>query len=352
MYSYLGKLGKGCKLVANDLIIKSNTLINASYSMTLAEQRLIALAIIKIREIKNLDTGTIMLEVRASDYMEMFGVDRATAYQALKDATDKLYERDFEYEVFFVDRKGDTPQHITNVPPKVMGLNDWSDTVKSRWLSQILYNEKHGCVLLSFTNDILPYLLDLKTYFTQYYLSQTVELTSSYAYRLFEIIMQWKSVGKTPVIPLQDLRGRLGVGIGQYSEMHNFKKRVLDVAVKQVSKGEYEVTYKQHKTGRSISGIEFFLKSKEKATAQTLSQRDPKTIDWLTGKADVENKPLRLTSPQIEAFAPKIVAKIGSWHAHMGEGSLDYLSRVKLELGNSEKAEFYRQYLIELGFKI
>lgn len=147
MYSYLGELGKGCKLVANDLIIKSNTLINASYSMTLAEQRLIALAIIKIREIKNLDTGTIMLEVRASDYMEMFGVDRATAYQALKDATDKLYERDFEYEVFFVDRKGDTPQHITNVPPKVMGLNDWSDTVKSRWLSQILYNEKHGCVL-------------------------------------------------------------------------------------------------------------------------------------------------------------------------------------------------------------
>lgn len=83
-----------------------------------------------------------------------------------------------------------------------------------------------------------------------------------------------------------------------------------------------------------------------------MSQRDPKTIDWVTGKADVENKPLRLTSPQIEAFAPKIVAKIGSWHAHMGEGSLDYLSRVKLELGNSEKAEFYRQYLIELGFKI
>lgn len=47
----------------------------------------------------------------------------------------------------------------------------------------------------------------------------------------------------------------------------------------------------------------------------------------------------------------QIVAKIGSWHARMGESSSDYLSRVKSELGNSEKAEFYRQYLTELGFK-
>ena len=31
--------------MANDLVVKSNTLINASYSLTLAEQRLIGLAI-------------------------------------------------------------------------------------------------------------------------------------------------------------------------------------------------------------------------------------------------------------------------------------------------------------------
>ena len=33
--------------MANDLVVKSNTLINASYSLTLAEQRLIGLAIVK-----------------------------------------------------------------------------------------------------------------------------------------------------------------------------------------------------------------------------------------------------------------------------------------------------------------
>ena len=131
--------------------------------------------------------------------------------------------------------------------------------------------------------------------------------------------------------------------------MNDFKKRVLDVAIEQVSKGEYKVTYKQHKSGRSISGIEFFF-TKNKVKEAT-EKRDPNTIDWVNGQADMDIKPLRLTSPQIEAFAPKIVAKIGSWHARMGESSSDYLNRVKSELGNSEKAEFYRQYLTELGFK-
>ena len=95
-------------------------------------------------------------------------------------------------------------------------------------------------------------------------------------------------------------------------------------------------------------GLSSFTKNKVKEATE---KRDPNTIDWVNGQADMDIKPLRLTSPQIEAFAPKIVAKIGSWHARMGESSSDYLNRVKSELGNSEKAEFYRQYLTELGFK-
>lgn len=336
--------------MANDLIVKSNTLINATHYLSLVEQRLIGLAIIKLRQVQIAFSDEVMLEVRASDYVEAFGVDRATAYEALKEATDKLFDRQSEYDVFFI--KGvdeETPSRITNVPPKTFGSEDFSHTLKARWVSKVLYEPKQGLALLAFTPDILEHLVDLKSYFTQYYLSQTVELTSSYAFRLFEMVMQWKSVGKTPIIPLEDLRGRLGVVDGKYTAMCDFKKRVLDVAVEQVSKGEYEVTYKQHKSGRSISGIEFFfIKNKLKEATE---KRDPNTIDWVNGQADIDTKPLRLTSPQIEAFAPKIVAKIGNWHASTGESASNYLSRVKSELGNSEKVEFYRQYLIELGFK-
>ena len=74
--------------MANDLVVKSNTLINASYSLTLAEQRLIGLAIVKANnQHKEVDTNT-MLVVTAAEYVDMFKVDRAAAYMALKDASD------------------------------------------------------------------------------------------------------------------------------------------------------------------------------------------------------------------------------------------------------------------------
>ena len=83
---------------------------------------------------------------------------------------------------------------------------------------------------------------------------------------------------------------------------------------------------------------------------QSINKRLPFFL-VLVGQKARHQLPLYLTSPQIETFAPKIAAKIGSWHARMGESASDYLNRVKSELGNSEKVEFYRQYLTELGFK-
>ena len=88
--------------MANDLVVKSNTLISASHYLSLVEQRLIGLAIVKAREIKMPLTDSVMLEVRASDYMEAFGVDRATAYQSLSEAVDKLFDRYFEYDLYLI----------------------------------------------------------------------------------------------------------------------------------------------------------------------------------------------------------------------------------------------------------
>lgn len=293
--------------MANDLIVKSNTLINASHYLTLAEQRLIGLAIMKVREVKISFSTDTMLEVRASDYMEMFDVDKTTAYQALKDAADKLFNRELEYEIFFIKGQENEMPYFTNIPPKTMGLEDWSQKLKMRWVSKSLYEPNRGLVFITFTPEVLQYLTDLRAYFTQYYLSQTVELSSGYAFRLFEIVMQWKSVGKTPIISIDELRGRLGVEVGQYSAMSDFKKRVLDVAVEQVSRGEFTVTYKQHKSGRTITGFEFFFtenKKKEKLKPKSLDQKDPSTIDMFYSLTDKEREIIA----QKNAYADQIGA--------------------------------------------
>ena len=76
-------------------------------------------------------------------------------------------------------------------------------------------------------------------------------MQSEYAIRLYELIMQWKSVGKTNKIATDNLRKKLGVKPEQYKAMHNFKTRVLDHAKKQINDHtDITAEYVQHKTGR------------------------------------------------------------------------------------------------------
>ena len=47
-------------------------------------------------------------------------------------------------------------------------------------------------------------------FFTQYMLSQTANLNSVYSVRLYELLIQWKTAGKTPVFELALFLGSNG----------------------------------------------------------------------------------------------------------------------------------------------
>jgi len=280
--------------MANDLVVKSNTLINASYSLTLAEQRLIGLAIVKANnQHKEVDTNT-MLVVTAAEYVDMFKVDRAAAYMALKDASERLFSRYFTYDIY----SREYGKEYDLKPPKKLSTSDDLIKVKSRWVQKIAYREKSGAVYFQFSTDLIPLITNLKEYFTSYYLSQTSDFSSTYATRLFELLMQWKSTNAIPVMALHELRNSLGVEENQYKLVADFKKRVLDIAVNQINETtDYKIEYEQHKEGRTITGFSFKFKLKHsKSKALTDSKRDPNTPDFF----------IKMTDPQRHLFANKM----------------------------------------------
>jgi len=280
--------------MANDLVVKSNTLINASYSLTLAEQRLIGLAIVKANnQHKEVDTNT-MLVVTAAEYVDMFKVDRAAAYMALKDASERLFSRYFTYDIY----SREYGKEYDLKPPKKLNTSDDLIKVKSRWVQKIAYREKSGAVYFQFSTDLIPLITNLKEYFTSYYLSQTSDFSSTYATRLFELLMQWKSTNAIPVMALHELRNSLGVEENQYKLVADFKKRVLDIAVNQINETtDYKIEYEQHKEGRTITGFSFKFKLKHsKSKAQIDSKRDPNTPDFF----------IKMTDAQRHLFANKM----------------------------------------------
>ena len=67
-----------------NLIVKSNALIEASYSLDAVEQRVILLAILEARAL-NIEIGLgTRIKVYASNYANTYGISKDMAYKAMK----------------------------------------------------------------------------------------------------------------------------------------------------------------------------------------------------------------------------------------------------------------------------
>ena len=253
------------------LVTKDNSLIGASYSLSVVEQRLIFLAIIEAREQKTLIEAGGLLRIYAQSYAKQFDVEKHTSYEAMKRAVEGLYEAGFAYSK--LDERSGKIGHY-----------------KSRWVDKIGYIDDLGCVELVFASDVIPLITRLEARYTEYELKQVVGLQSEYAIRLYELIIQWRSVGKTNPISLTELREKLGL-VDEYKRIEAFKRRVLDLAVKQINEHtDITVEYEQHKNGRVITGFTFRFKvkkDKRKIVAEVAgddTNNDMYTIDGLNDK--------------------------------------------------------------------
>jgi len=302
--------------VSKELVVKDNALINASYNLDTTEQRLILLAIVQARELsRGIDAHTI-LEVHAQHYMKQFNVDRHAAYEALKNAANSLFERKFSYKGI----------HEATQKEKV---------IKSRWVSKIAYVDTAGILELVFAPDVIPLITQLERSFTSYELKQISSLSSKYAIRLYELLIQWRSVGKTPLFPIDDFRFKLGLNSDEYQIMGNFKKKVLDLALTQINeKTDIVATYEQHKSGRTITGFSFSFSSKNKKLNEKLSLK-------------------KLSEKQINLFANKLAHYdvFASQKAEAGETYRDLEKRLLVELEDPEILGRYADTLKDLGLE-
>lgn len=310
------------------LVTKDNSLIGASYSLGIVEQRLIFLAIIEAREQKTLIEAGGLLRIYAQSYAKQFEVEKHTAYEAMKRAVDGLYEAGFSYSK--IDEKsGKVGQY------------------KSRWVDKIGYIDDLGCVELVFASDVIPLITRLEERYTEYELKQVAGLQSEYAIRLYELIIQWRSVGKTNLISLIELRSKLGL-TDEYPRIEAFKRRVLDLALKQINEHtDILAEYEQHKQGRTITGFTFRFKQKTKPKTVKVdkTERDPNTIDIF----------IPMTDNQRFAFAAKISKLPEASHLAKGKSNESYeafAKEIAKDLLDKDKQKIYFPFLKKLGFNI
>lgn len=297
-----------------ELVVKSNQVIEASYRLSVTEQRVLLSAIAKIpKQVEVSDD--VIYTVNVQD-LNKIGIHEKASYRELKLAVDRLYER----SINFID----------------------GTTSKIRWVQRIDFNDSKSEIAIRFSKDILPYISNVKENFTQYLLSDVATMKSAYSFRLYELLAQYKNIGKR-LIGIDDLRLMLVVG-KKYKTTGNFIAWVVEPSLKEINQvTNLTVSVEPKKTGRKYTHLEFIIKVKDKATAQQ-AQRDDTTGDLFSVNG--------MSDKQIAVFSKKLaeLPELGNM-ARRGDSVEQFAQMIANELRNQSLQGKYVEHLRKVGFK-
>jgi plasmid replication initiation protein len=310
-----------------ELVVKSNRLNTAIQNLSLAEIRLIQLAIIDSREHNKGLSSDTPLRIDAMRYAEVFDVSKQTAYEALIDAETNLFERRFTF------------------------MDERDLKVKSRWISQATYLTGEGAIEVIFTPAVVNEITrihGIEQFFTKYTLEQTSQLKSLYAVRLYELLIQWREARKTPLFELEVFREQLGLGVDDYKRMSDFKRRVLDSSVKEINdKTDVKVSYTQEKEGTTILGFKFkvLLKNKLGEAKKKSVSRDENTADMFTVEGLNDKQLGRIArNPRFIADYNELVSSTSPAGQDMKIWEFEMINRLKKDASEFQKSPI-REYL-------
>ena len=226
---------------ANNLITKSNMLIEANYKLGLLEQKIILCLASNINP-SDSDFKTYTLPIK--EFTNLLGLKGKPKYGELRQITKEMMKKVFELRI---DNK------VSQVS----------------WLSYVAYNETEGTIDIRFDPFLRPYLLELKREFTSYRLENVVKLKSSYSIRLYELLKQYEKLQER-TFDLQTLRGMLGAK-DIYPAYGNFKQRVIIPAQKELKKRtDISFEIEEIKTGRKVDKVKFLISSSTQSESKQL----------------------------------------------------------------------------------
>ena len=223
-----------------NIVTQSNSLIEASYSMTINEQRLLMSCISKIDSRQILENGKeFVITVKEAQDLFFQEADRQAAYRMLKRSAEQLFRREARIHL------------------------DENRELLTHFVQQVIFDKEKKEIRILFAEALKPYLSQLEGHFTSYKLKNIVQLKSAYAVRFYQLLCEWQGQGMSMnFIEFLKLNEMLKT---KYKAFNDFKRNVLDVAIEQINiYTDFQVNYSLQKTGRKVSHIQLQWELKEK----------------------------------------------------------------------------------------
>ena len=243
-------------------IVEHNDLITSVAKMDKVPLKIFELAVSLIDTDNPPKNNTIYLS--KTELFSFFKVDDSNKHSRFKEAIMTLHQ-----------------QSVFEIREMNVHKNKFEYRVISP-LEETTWNDYNDIISMTFTKSIMPYLIELKTKFTQYALSDLVDLNSKYSI----ILYKWLSMNynqyehysvkggrrteqvesyRNPSISMRELREMTDT-VTDYKRFDHFETRVLKNAIEEIdTHTSFNVTYDKIKKGRSIDSIVFHIEKKRMA---------------------------------------------------------------------------------------
>ena len=280
----------------NGLVVMDNKLIRASYKLTVNEIRLILVAVSQMPKDDEPVDPKKAYYITKNDFVRL-GVEPKNVARDIRSACKDLLSRvitiktpigdldthwvhnvlHFKSEVFERLKKEHPDAESDEEFISSLRLHNLMDS-----LPMIANSDDNLIARVVLHEDIIPYISQLREQFTQLMLDDVVDFGSFYSYRIYLMMMQFRSTGIC-TIKINDLREALDLK-DKYEATKDLKVRVIDTAVDEINeKSPFNVTYEMTKTGRKFTHLVLKFKPKKKNVITTKDVfRDPDTVDMFT----------------------------------------------------------------------
>ena len=277
-----------------------NSIVKASYNLSVSEQRLLLSALAQIPKNKQIDPKQAYYITR-DDFVRL-GANADQATRDIRNATKDLMKKtllidtnagilEFHWlsEVLRFDKNADARLKLKY--PNQEDYKKYINGLRKYNLLESLPIGRHSDDIVArvvFDSRILPLLSELKDNFTQFLLNDVSGFGSVYSFRFYQMIMQFKSTGYCKV-SLDDLRYSLAL-FEKYEATKDLRKWVIDTAVNEINeKTPYKVSYELLKTGRKFTHL--VLKFRQKLPSKKIAtSRDHQTVDMFYSLSDSQIK--------------------------------------------------------------
>ena len=269
-------------------VTKSHELTQANFSeFSLSSYRVFEHILAKLQHYdqeNNLITLSLSdrnVSLSADEYATEFGVDQSHVYGILKFAVDQLMKTSYS-------------------------IKSGKNILKINVCSQAYYRSETGIIDIRFTEEIMPHIAGLAEKFTMYKLNDLSGLDSIYSTRLFQLLMQWKTIGEFK-ISIPDLRFALGC-TNKFKLYGHFKQDVFGHAVNEINrKFDINLTFKEIKTGRPVTDILFKFKAIQRQQFYDLYQQKMRTkVSNFKKKSEKKIIQIKTNSKEITPSASEI----------------------------------------------